>query len=137
VNWLEAHGYARPTVVRRVPLLFHFGDFAQKNDCRDIASAAIFVEAFVSQWLRQNGAEAKTPESLRKHRIFAEMTLYGFEKERIVNKLPEVSGGHRPVETAPFPGSFLDDERPQDILAVDPDRVIAAAKNEMDGLQHG
>ncbi len=31
VDWLEAHGYARPTVVRRVPLLFHFADFAQKN----------------------------------------------------------------------------------------------------------
>jgi integrase/recombinase XerD len=75
VNWLEAHGYARPTVVRRVPLLFHFADFAQKNGCRDIASATAFVEAFVSQWLRQNGAEAKTSESLRKHRIFAESAV--------------------------------------------------------------
>jgi hypothetical protein len=27
--------------------------------------------------------------------------------------------------------SFLDDERPQDILATDPERVIAAAKDEM------
>ena len=33
--------------------------------------------------------------------------------------------------------SFLDDERPQDVLAVDPDRVIAAAKDEKAGLQHG
>jgi hypothetical protein len=33
--------------------------------------------------------------------------------------------------------SFLDDERPQDVLAVDPDRVIAAAKDEMAGVQHG
>jgi hypothetical protein len=33
--------------------------------------------------------------------------------------------------------SFLDDERPQDVLAIDPDRVIAAAKDEMDGVQHG
>lgn len=33
--------------------------------------------------------------------------------------------------------SILDDERPQDVLAVDPDRVIAAAKDEMAGVQHG
>ena len=59
VDWLEAHGYARPTVVRRVPLLFHFAEFAQKNGCTDIASATAFVEAFVSQWLRQNGADGE------------------------------------------------------------------------------
>jgi integrase/recombinase XerD len=75
VNWLEAHGYARPTVVRRVPLLFHFAAFAQNNGCRDIASATAFVEAFVSQWLCQHGAEAKTTASLRKHRIFAESAV--------------------------------------------------------------
>ena len=33
--------------------------------------------------------------------------------------------------------SFLDDERPQEVLAVDPDRVIAAAKDEMAGVRHG
>ena len=33
--------------------------------------------------------------------------------------------------------SFLDDERPQDVLAVDPDRVISAAKDETAGVQHG
>jgi hypothetical protein len=33
--------------------------------------------------------------------------------------------------------SFLDDERPQDTLAIDPSRVAAAAKDEMAGIQHG
>ena len=33
--------------------------------------------------------------------------------------------------------SFLDDERPQDVLATDPERVIAAAKDEMAELQRG
>jgi hypothetical protein len=33
--------------------------------------------------------------------------------------------------------SFLDDERPQDLLAFQPDRVIAAAKDEGLGVQHG
>jgi len=33
--------------------------------------------------------------------------------------------------------SFLDDQRPQDLLAADPERVIAAAKDEIEGVQHG
>jgi len=33
--------------------------------------------------------------------------------------------------------SFLEDERPQDLLATKPDSVIAAAKDAMEGLQHG
>jgi hypothetical protein len=33
--------------------------------------------------------------------------------------------------------SFLDDQRPQDLLAADPERVIAAAKDEVEGVHHG
>lgn len=75
VEWMEVHGYAPPTVLRRVPLLFHFAEFAQKRGCTEIASATAFVEEFVSLWLSQHGPEAKTKESLRKHRIFNESTV--------------------------------------------------------------
>jgi hypothetical protein len=33
--------------------------------------------------------------------------------------------------------SFLDDRRPQDLLASKPEMVIAAARDEMEGLRHG
>ena len=33
--------------------------------------------------------------------------------------------------------SFLDDERPQDLLATHPEQVIAAAKDDVEGVQHG
>jgi hypothetical protein len=33
--------------------------------------------------------------------------------------------------------SFLDDERPQDVLATDPDRVIAAANDEVAEFHNG
>jgi hypothetical protein len=33
--------------------------------------------------------------------------------------------------------SFLDDERPQDLLAAAPERVLAAARDEMAGVEHG
>jgi len=37
LEWLEAHGYSRLVVYRRLPLLFHFAEFAEKKGCRDIA----------------------------------------------------------------------------------------------------
>jgi integrase/recombinase XerD len=69
VEWMEAHAYSPRTVFLRVPRLFHFADFAQKRGCRDTASATALVEEFVSHWLGQHGAEAKTSASLRKHSI--------------------------------------------------------------------
>src|ERR1700733_15995004 len=69
VEWMEVHGYARPTVHRRVPLLFHFAQFVQKRGCTEFASASAFVEEFVTLWLSQHTPEMKSAESLRKHRI--------------------------------------------------------------------
>ncbi len=75
VEWLETHGYTRATVVGRVPLLFQFAEFAQKNGCTDIGAARAFVEAFVSEWLSQHGAGVKTSASLRKQKIYAESVV--------------------------------------------------------------
>ena len=50
VEWMKVHGYSRPTVLRRVPLLFHFAEFVQQ---RWIASAGAFVKEFVKLWLSQ------------------------------------------------------------------------------------
>lgn len=72
---MEVHGHARPTVLRRVPLLFQFAEFVQKSGCTEIGSATAFVEEFVTLWLSQHGAEAKTAASLRKHRIVNESAV--------------------------------------------------------------
>ena len=72
LEWLQAHGYSRLVVYRRLPLLFHFAEFAQKKGCRDIASCKAYIKAFVSQWLEQHGAKAKTGVAVRKHAIDAE-----------------------------------------------------------------
>ena len=47
LEWLQAHGYSRLVVYRRLPLLFHFADFAQKKGCRDIASCKPHIKEFV------------------------------------------------------------------------------------------
>ncbi len=72
LEWLQAHGYSRLVVYRRLPLLFHFSEFAQKKGCRDIASCKPYVKEFASQWLEQHGAKAKTAVAVRKHAIDAD-----------------------------------------------------------------
>jgi integrase/recombinase XerD len=69
LEWLEAHGYCRPTILRRVSQLYHFAVFAQKRGCTNIASAFDLIEEFVSEWLVQHGAEAKAAAALRKHAL--------------------------------------------------------------------
>jgi site-specific recombinase XerD len=46
-----------------------FAEFAQKRGCTNVVSALSLVDEFVSEWLVQHGAEAKTSASLRKHAI--------------------------------------------------------------------
>jgi integrase/recombinase XerD len=59
-------------VYRRLRLLFHFGEFAQKKGCKDVASCKAYIKEFVSHWLEQHGAKAKTAVAVRKHTIDAE-----------------------------------------------------------------
>jgi len=72
LEWLQAHGYSRLVVYRRLPLLFHFAEFAQKKGCKDVASCKTYIKVFVLQWLEQHGAKEKTAVAIRKHAIDAE-----------------------------------------------------------------
>src|SRR5215472_12505883 len=69
VEWMEGKGYGRPTILRRVTHLRPFAAFAQKRGCTDNVSAFDLIEEFVSEWLVQHGAEAKTAAALRKHAL--------------------------------------------------------------------
>ena len=48
LEWLESHRYSRLVVYRRLPLLFHFAEFAQKKGCKDVASCKAYIKEFVS-----------------------------------------------------------------------------------------
>jgi integrase len=72
LEWLQAHGYSRLVAYRRLPLLFHFAEFAQKKGCRDIASCKAYLKEFVWQWLEQHRAKTKTAVAVRKHAIGAD-----------------------------------------------------------------
>jgi hypothetical protein len=72
LEWLESHRYSRLVVYRRLPLLFHFAEFAQKKGSKDVSSCKAYIKEFVSQWLEQRGAKSKTAVAVRKHTIDAE-----------------------------------------------------------------
>jgi integrase/recombinase XerD len=72
LTWLQAHGYSRLVVYRRLPLLFHFAEFAQKKGCIDVSSCKVYIKQFVSQWLEQHGARTKTAVAVREHAIDAD-----------------------------------------------------------------
>ncbi len=59
MEWMDAQGYNPRSVLRRVPLLCHFADFAQKSGCIDIVSAADCVDPFISHWVVRFGTCAK------------------------------------------------------------------------------
>jgi site-specific recombinase XerD len=113
LEWLQAHGYSRLVVYRRLPLLFHFAEFAQKKGCRDIASCKAYIKEFVSKWLERHEAHAKTATALRKHSIDAECGVR--QMLQLACKEPVTRNRRRrpfPLESA-VPGfaEYLRDER--------------------------
>jgi integrase/recombinase XerD len=53
VAWLTERGYSWRTVSRRVPILFHFGEFARQHGADAVAQLPDQVEPFVQQWVKQ------------------------------------------------------------------------------------
>lgn len=50
VEWLNAEGYGNRTVVRRVPLLMKFGEFAWMHGARSLDDLPASVPSFVDNW---------------------------------------------------------------------------------------
>ena len=97
VTWLTELGYSPRNVFRRVPLLMHFGEFAQSKGCRLYSDLPAFIEPFAEQWMSEHGSNCKTE---------AARTKVGGEARNPVQQmlalvLPGYSGRVRPPEN-PF-----------------------------------
>ena len=106
VEWLEQEGYAQRNVLRRVPLLCHFAQFAEERGAASLEQATTLVEDFAEHWM--NG-HARAGMSLAARHKLAE------EARNPVNQLlhlqlPDYAGGGRHVRPDPFrdeaPGFF-------------------------------
>lgn len=54
VGWLAERRYSNKTVLRRIPLLVAFGEFANAHGAAEVAQLAEHVEPFVQVWIAQH-----------------------------------------------------------------------------------
>lgn len=66
VSWLAAHGYSQRTVLRRVPLLVAFGEFAKSQGATEVAHLPDHVEPFVRAWIADRARPKNTRRARRK-----------------------------------------------------------------------
>jgi len=51
VAWLADHGYSDRSVLRRVPLMVAFGEFAREGGAQTVADLPAHVDRFVAEWM--------------------------------------------------------------------------------------
>jgi len=66
VKWLTQHGYASRTVLRRIPLLMEFGEFARHCGATKFEELPSHVEAFTVHWLKKHGQGCKSDGARKK-----------------------------------------------------------------------
>lgn len=60
VEWLTENGYASRNIFRRVPILMHFGKFAQVRGAKTWDELPDYVVPFANVWTREHGQDRKT-----------------------------------------------------------------------------
>lgn len=66
LTWLHDHGYAARIVLRRVRILYQFGNFAHARGATGLHDCGQHLEAFVQQWVAQHSAGCKAEAAKRK-----------------------------------------------------------------------
>jgi len=106
VTWLEEEGYAARCVLRRVPLLVKFGEFAAARGATTWAELPAQVQPFAELWAQEHGRNCRTETARRK--VAAEATNPVQQMLRLL--LPGYRGRGRRVRPLPFaacvPGFF-------------------------------
>lgn len=97
VDRLTELDYSSRSVLRRVPLLMHFGVFAKDHGARTHQELPHHVEAFVRAWVSQRGPNGKAD---RAKGLAKEVRGPVQQMLRLI--LPEYSGSGRPHKPPPF-----------------------------------
>jgi integrase/recombinase XerD len=110
VVWLAEHGYSSRCVLRRVPLLIKFGEFARARGARTVEDLPAHVEAFVCEWMASRPVTRQGGRQVAKE-------VRGPVEQMLVLVVPGFVGRGRSRRREPFvdalPGFFgyLTDER--------------------------
>lgn len=76
VGWLAHEGYGQRVVLRRVPLLMHFGEFAQSRGARTVADLPRLADAFVASWIKRHPRRCLSKRGLELVRSEAHAPVY-------------------------------------------------------------
>ena len=66
VEWLASEGYAARNVFSRVPILWHFGEFARARGASTWQELPDHLDAFVEHWVRERGSNHKSESARRR-----------------------------------------------------------------------
>jgi len=105
VEWLASEGYAPRNVFSRVPIVWHFGEFARAHGATAWQHLPDHLDAFVEHWVRERGGNRKTDSARRKA---------GFEARNPAEQmmrllLPDLERrGKSSWKGQPFPGRIGD-----------------------------
>lgn len=66
VGWLTAQRYSQRSVLRRIPLLVAFGEFAKSHGATEIAHLPDHVEPFVRVWVGEHGGRKNSARTRKK-----------------------------------------------------------------------
>ena len=78
VVWLAEHGYSSRSVLRRVPLLIGFGEFARARGARSVEELPAHVEAFVASGWRVGRSLVKAGDGSRRRFVVRSSRCWGW-----------------------------------------------------------
>ncbi len=106
VTWLHKQGYTARTVIRRVPLLMRFGEFARSQGAQTLDDLPSYVDRFVSDWGRGRGQNRKSKDARKE----VEKEVRGPIQHFLCLIMPDYHGKGRTRTNLPFlecaPGFF-------------------------------
>ena len=100
VDWLTLQGYASRSVWHRVPILQHFGTFAQAQGAIRLDQLPAHVGPFVADWVRTRGRGCRSARAREK--VANEARTPVEQMLRLV--IPDFAGRGRPHAREPFVG---------------------------------
>jgi site-specific recombinase XerD len=106
VTWLADHDYAARSVLRRIPLLVTFGEFAHARGARTVEDLAAHVEPFVAERVAAHSGTRRCSAPARQ----VAKEIRGPIEQMLRLVVPEFAGRGRPHSSEPFadavPGFF-------------------------------
>ncbi len=100
VGWLTREGYGRRGVLRKVPTLMQFGEFARSRGAMTVADLPRVADAFVASWIERHARRCRSKRGLQLVRAEAHAPVH--QMLRVV--LPDLAAAEKlAASSRPWP----------------------------------